>query len=86
MAKSKIDTLSKINLKKYKNFENKFSIDNISSTVDFRGIVLDLVWRIVQWSSFLREEDCSAIIIYPSKTVEYNVKQSCEVSRFFLIN
>ena len=55
-------------------------MDNISSTVDFRGIVLDLVWRIVQWSSFLREEDCTAIIIYPSNTVEYNVKQSCGVS------
>ena len=67
-----------------KDFRNKFSIDNISSTVDFRGIVLDLVWRIVQWSSFLREEDCTAIIIYPSNTVEYNVKKSCGVSMFFL--
>ena len=67
LAKVKIETLLKINLEQ-KNFENKFSIDNISSTVDFKGIVLDLVWRIFQWSSFLREEDCSAIIIYSSNT------------------
>ena len=60
-------------------------MDNISSTVDFRGIVLDPVWRIVQWSSFLREEDCSVIIIYPSNTVEYNVKQSCGVSGLFFL-